>query len=673
VLDRGATYIERLSVRGRRELDAARRLRLEQRLGNLDLAPSGLPPAALLFVRRVPDPLPRGLSSRVSARVSPSWERAVCERLDQDYRNAARPVRGRVPADAASVLLADESELIACLALALARGELAAHWCWTLALRRYAGSGRARIDALLAANVRLLPAVMAHLALWKRCASVVAVLQGGALDDLVRALSVEHALDVDIEPIEGVEITGDAVTAPLGTGGRPDPVPAPWRKWLGPSHNDQLDPHAERFVGLALMLHCQPAQARSPLFRAQVRAWWQARSASSADQAEADLIEMGASPRSGRGERPLLGSAAGDARFEAPSESTATPAVAPAQRSAPVLDRTLLSAGPKWGQSDPDGDETPVRTSEHTSTTEHSEPLGAAVESGNLPLSDRAMEPVSDAIDKCDRTAASPDRVLETVEDWGVSGVATRLGGALYLINLMRHLELPGCFEPSWGLSRDLGPGGLLELIARALLADEHDDYATDPLWRVLAELDGRAPRQWPGEAVNDNDVYRVPEQWLDEPPERLHWGATDRRLRLWSGRGFLIADVPRGARTASVQAMTEAGRYPGSPVPTQAPFDAAPSDSLHQPLRDDINPSMAFWLRSVMPYLRWRLDQSASAPLDPLDDLLLVPGRLYVTRAHIDLVTSLERISLPARLAGLDRDPGWLGDWGRVVSFHFQ
>jgi hypothetical protein len=73
------------------------------------------------------------------------------------------------------------------------------------------------------------------------------------------------------------------------------------------------------------------------------------------------------------------------------------------------------------------------------------------------------------------------------------------------------------------------------------------------------------------------------------------------------------------------------------------------------------------------MPYLRWRLDQSAPASLEPVGDLLLVPGRLYVTRTHIDLVTSLERISLPARLAGLDRNPGWLGDWGRVVSFHFQ
>jgi hypothetical protein len=35
--------------------------------------------------------------------------------------------------------------------------------------------------------------------------------------------------------------------------------------------------------------------------------------------------------------------------------------------------------------------------------------------------------------------------------------------------------------------------------------------------------------------------------------------------------------------------------------------------------------------------------------------------------------VMSLNDISLPVRLAGLDCDPGWLPDFGRVVKFHFE
>jgi hypothetical protein len=627
----------------------------------------------LLLVRRVADPLPRWLSAHQTSRESSRWERAVCERLEQDYRNAIRPVRGRVPAGAASILLADESELFACLALALARGELAAHWCWTLALRHFAGGGRARLDTLLAANARLVPAAMAQLVLWEECASVLAVLQGDALGNLLRALSVEHGLDIDMEPIKDAEIQVDAVAAPLASKRRPDPLPAPWRKWLGPGQTGQLDLQAEFFVGLALLLHYQPTQARSPLFGAQMRGWWRARWASNAEQTEADGTELETMPRPAQGKRSSLEPDSGDVRNETPSGSAATPVIASVARPSPVLDTRSWSAGPVWCQTAPEGDEAPVRTSEHSNTIAHPERLGAAVESTSRPLSDRATQQASNTINKGCLTATGPDRALETSEDWGVSGVATRLGGALYLINFMRHLGLPECFEPSWGLGHDPGTWGLLELITRALLDEEHDAYASDPLWRVLAELDGRAPGQWPGEAVVDHDVYRIPEHWLVGPPERLHWGATDRRLRLWVDQSCLIADVPRSARTASVQAMTEARLYPGSPVPTQAPFDAAPSDPLHQSLRDALSPAMAFWLRSVMPYLRWRLDQSAPASLEPVGDLLLVPGRLYVTRTHIDLVTSLERISLPARLAGLDRNPGWLGDWGRVVSFHFQ
>ena len=42
------------------------------------------------------------------------------------------------------------------------------------------------------------------------------------------------------------------------------------------------------------------------------------------------------------------------------------------------------------------------------------------------------------------------------------------------------------------------------------------------------------------------------------------------------------------------------------------------------------------------------------------------------MTRTHVDLVTPMDNISLPARRAGLDWDPGWLPDYGRVVQFHF-
>ncbi len=43
------------------------------------------------------------------------------------------------------------------------------------------------------------------------------------------------------------------------------------------------------------------------------------------------------------------------------------------------------------------------------------------------------------------------------------------------------------------------------------------------------------------------------------------------------------------------------------------------------------------------------------------------------VGRTHVDLTLPMNAISLPARRAGLDRDPGWVPDLGRVVLFHFE
>ena len=48
-------------------------------------------------------------------------------------------------------------------------------------------------------------------------------------------------------------------------------------------------------------------------------------------------------------------------------------------------------------------------------------------------------------------------------------------------------------------------------------------------------------------------------------------------------------------------------------------------------------------------------------------------PGTVLVSRTHVDVVLRLEQIDLAARTVGLDQDPGWVPDLGRVVLFHFE
>jgi len=48
-------------------------------------------------------------------------------------------------------------------------------------------------------------------------------------------------------------------------------------------------------------------------------------------------------------------------------------------------------------------------------------------------------------------------------------------------------------------------------------------------------------------------------------------------------------------------------------------------------------------------------------------------PGRMAVTRTHVDVVLDLEQTDLAVRISGLDQNPGWVRSLGRVVSFHFE
>ncbi len=84
----------------------------------------------------------------------------------------------------------------------------------------------------------------------------------------------------------------------------------------------------------------------------------------------------------------------------------------------------------------------------------------------------------------------------------------------------------------------------------------------------------------------------------------------------------------------------------------------------------------LGYWAAAATPAVARRLLLALDAEhQDPasLGRLLSVSGTLYLSASHVDLVADLDQIWLPARRAGLDRDPGWLADYGRVVLFHFR
>lgn len=597
-LRRQAAYVERLHVRGRAADPLHTRLRLDTLMQGADLTPVTLPPASILVVRHLADPLPGRLApQRRAIRVDAAWEAQVREALADHYRRAARPQRGAVPGAPDAILFADEAEMVACMALALHQRRVDRQWWWRILFRRL--GVRPELQALFCDQAATLPAALRHLTAWGQAASVVKTLSPAQTIDVLRAVARAHDLPTGCMPLEGLsgapgrddeEISSGqpaSQSRPARQTTIPEPPHPPWAAWVPAA---TVPPNLPRepacLLGAGLLLHVRPSAVHSVDFRIALHRWWQA--AGEVSQMHRPLPDQETAAI--HGPRALRSDPASP--FVAGQPDAITPA-APhsAGTSAPAPDVTNAAGAVEAGAVETDAVET---------DTVHPDPMPAvAAADGAVALIDPEM-------------AAA----------WA-AGVVTQVGGVFYLVNLMRVLKLPACFEESWGLASQVGPWGVLELLGRALLGGADATVAADPLWRAMAELDNRPHDTLPGGGFHAAGSATLPPEW--GPP----------------------------------------------PVPDQTwTCDTSP-------LLYGLVPDLGRWLALVMPSIRSRLQRALrldSADEDALaQTLILVPGRLYVTPSHVDLVMRLDAISLPVRRAGLDANPGWLPHFGRVVTFHFQ
>ncbi|HMC09026.1 MAG TPA: hypothetical protein VKL22_06885 [Actinomycetota bacterium] len=249
---------------------------------------------------------------------------------------------------------------------------------------------------------------------------------------------------------------------------------------------------------------------------------------------------------------------------------------------------------------------------------------------------------------------------------WSSSdGVATGLAGALYLVNVLVWLELPRYWVDR-RLPEDHHPSGwaILELLARRLVPDGAP-VEVDALWGLLTELDGRSPeRSSPASgsaerAAAEPGELRLPASWLRRwcpPPRRWSWHVAGDRVVIEdeAPSGFVVANLPTQGSAVATSAA-EARRLEGEEI--HGTLKAEPTSRTDAPL----------WPDMVAGFVRWLLGSRGIGPV-----ALAVPGRVSVTRTHVDVVFSLERVDIAVRRSGLDVDPGWVPDLGRIVSFHY-
>ncbi len=415
--------------------DPALRLRVERRIDALDLRPARLPAGAVLIVRRL------AMRMDVDAGHTP----VAGHVLDDLLVRAARPALAPASEAAPAVLFADAAELLACLTRDVLHGRLYTRWYWQQIAGRVLGDGAPALAAVWQQHAHAAPAALLLLAAPERRA-LAATLGDDGCTTLARAVAAAFAVELPA-PVAHPAVELPAPPAPVGpavggTGGLLHG--APWQPWVGPAEVDGLAPARALLLGFALTLAHAPAYARSAAFQ-QATARWLGAATALYHRAPID-------PTGGQAERG------------APALSAAAAALPAAE---PALARQRSDASPRpnaeQGADAPTAALTQLRSLE-----------GAGAEPNARAQPARSPEP--------------RPPVLEMAE-----GIETGLAGLLYLINLMRWLDLPTAAHAG-GLDARLGAWGLLAALARLLLPPHVDPPGADPLWPCLAELDGRLP-----------------------------------------------------------------------------------------------------------------------------------------------------------------------------------
>lgn len=232
--------------------------------------------------------------------------------------------------------------------------------------------------------------------------------------------------------------------------------------------------------------------------------------------------------------------------------------------------------------------------------------------------------------------------------------IRTRLGGMFYFVNLALYLRL---YSDEDNLS--LSPWDFVALVGGALLGDAALD--DDPVWALLAELAGRTPDEPPGAGFMPPTEWRLPPAWLAPFEATALARASEDRLVISHPEGFVIVDVEaRGDRTSQLAAEL-------------APYGIAGA-AANAALLTPLDAPLDRWLAWLVPYLRARLRRVLAVDDAGLPALLLAhPARVHVTDTHLDVVLPLDILPIEIRIAGLDRDPGWVPAAGRFIAFHFE
>lgn len=254
---------------------------------------------------------------------------------------------------------------------------------------------------------------------------------------------------------------------------------------------------------------------------------------------------------------------------------------------------------------------------------------------------DKAQQPLPDVPPSA--TAATAP-LLAPVWPWFADAAPTGWAGLYLLLPAMGRLGMAEMLAAQPHLAAAGLPRRVLLAVARRLRIPA-DDAALAPLARA---------RPWRATCP-----FVLPDMWLGglSAPPVVAPGLSLRRM---AGRA--------GVRVLSADGLPLALWRGRAPEAVRALLREAPSRLNRGPVlssRSDMAVLVYAWEWALR---RWLARYAALTSRD----VLSCPGRIAVTRTHLDVYFDHASADVRIRRAGLDLDPGWLPWFGRVVAYHY-
>lgn len=642
------TLVGRLRIRSKSSDPQAEQQRIERMLRSATLHPSGLPESATLVVRRLADPLPSRLrAGPYDLLPDASWQRAVTASLEKLAASAARPAYGAVPAETDAVLFYDRAEVLAALALDWMSGTLPMQWWWREFLR-----GRDAVATLLrewTESPQYVPGALDLLAKRARAVQFVQRIPQHAASEILETVLI--AFNV---PRPGAEDTPsqrnaeDRAEAPQPPAATPPKTKkdwhammrhAPFRRWVPEADTPALLPAQSMLLIQALMLRRAPAVARTAAFQKDLLQWQAA--------VESLAVIEDREPKEVQEERPrwIL-----QKKLSAPEMPVITAGHEPAggsQLVVPLPDAASEHLAEKAVAAEPVlAAKIEVRDAQvgRVAPTSHQPAIADGSTSVEGPWQPRRMDDPTPALAQepaskfaAGREEAQPERASEPA-----TTLETEYGGVFFLLSLALYLYIYGDFTSPAEPGLELNIWDFLALMAFELTDGKIEK---DLLWAELASLAGRPKSLRPGLGFDPPDEWRVSAEWLaafaeDYVPQPA---LINGRMISVHPAGFIAVDVPAGTNVAG------------------------DTEEQHEPVS-----RLQRWVGWMAGYFRARLVRALGRE-DAVALLCRQPARVVLTLTHVDVTFALDHHPIELRMAGLDRDLGWIPAAGRYVSFHFE